>query len=99
MDSGESEGEAMSIGRAAIGVVGDFNPRELTHQATNQALMHAGLPFEWVPTVEVRPHDPAARLAGYAGLFIAPASPYRSMEGALAAIRFARERGVPLVAT
>jgi CTP synthase (UTP-ammonia lyase) len=47
----------------------------------------------------VRAQDPAERLAGYAGLFIAPASPYRSMAGALAAIRFARERGVPLVAT
>jgi hypothetical protein len=34
------------MGRAAIGIVGDFNPRELTHQATNQALTHASLPFE-----------------------------------------------------
>ena len=89
----------MSTGRAAIGVVGDFDPGALTHQATNRALTHLGLPFEWVPTPQVQPHDPAGRLAGYAGLFIAPASPYRSMAGALAAIRFARERGVPLVAT
>jgi CTP synthase (UTP-ammonia lyase) len=83
----------------AIGVVGDFRPGELTHQATNEALTHVALSFEWVPTVQVRAQDPAERLAGYAGLFIAPASPYRSMAGALAAIRFARERGVPLVAT
>lgn len=89
----------MSIGRGTIGVVGDFRPQELTHQATNQALTHAGLSFEWVPTTEVRPDAPAVRIGGYAGLFIAPASPYCSMEGALAAIRFARERGVPLVAT
>ncbi len=39
------------------------------------------------------------RLAAYDGLWIAPASPYRSMEGALGAIRYARERGVPLVGT
>jgi CTP synthase (UTP-ammonia lyase) len=89
----------MSMRREAIGVVGDFNPGELTHRATSQALTHAGLHFEWVPTVEVPADEPAARLAGYAGLLIAPASPYRSMEGALAAIRFARERRVPLVAT
>jgi CTP synthase (UTP-ammonia lyase) len=88
-----------SMRRDAIGIVGDFAPGEFTHQATNQALTHARLAFEWVPTAEVRPREPAARLAGYAGLFIAPASPYRSMEGALGAIRFARERGVPLVAT
>jgi len=38
-------------------------------------------------------------LAGYDGLFISPGSPYVSMEGALEAIRYARERGVPLVGT
>jgi CTP synthase (UTP-ammonia lyase) len=38
-------------------------------------------------------------LAAYDGVWIAPASPYRSMDGALAAVRYARERGVPLVGT
>jgi CTP synthase (UTP-ammonia lyase) len=89
----------MSMRGDAIGVVGDFDPGAVTHQATNRALTDAGLDFDWVPTPEVPPDEPASRLDGYAGLCIAPASPYRSMEGALAAIRFARERGVPLVAT
>jgi len=83
----------------AIGVVGDFNPRNETHRATNQALADAGLRFEWVPTDEVPPARAETRLAAYGGLLIAPASPYRSMDGALAAVRFARERGVPLVGT
>ena len=82
-----------------VGIVGDFNANNETHQATNQALAHVGLHFEWVPTVEVMVERPQQRLAGYAGLVIAPASPYRSMDGALAAIRFARERGVPLFGT
>jgi len=43
--------------------------------------------------------DPDERLAAYDGIWIAPASPYRSMDGALAAVRHARERGVPLVGT
>ena len=81
-----------------IGIVGDFNPRNRTHLATNDCLAHMGLGFEWVPTDTVG-DDPKARLAAYAGVWIAPASPYRSMEGALAAIRYARERGVPLVGT
>jgi CTP synthase (UTP-ammonia lyase) len=85
--------------RALVGIVGDFTPENPTHRATNQALADADLRFEWVPTVEVVPARPEQRLAAYDGLFIAPASPYRSMEGALAAIRFARERGVPLVGT
>ena len=83
---------------AAVGIVGDFNPQNVTHRFTNDALGHLKLSFEWVPTDEV-PEDAARRLRGYAGLWIAPASPYRDMDGALAAIRYARERGVPLVGT
>ena len=82
-----------------VGIVGDFDAKNETHQATNRALAHIGLHFEWVSTVEVIAERPQQRLTTYAGLFIAPASPYRSMDGALAAIRFARERGVPLFGT
>lgn len=82
----------------SIGIVGDFDPRNRTHRATNDALGHLGLGFEWVPTDAVG-DDPGERLAPWAGVWIAPASPYRSMEGALAAIRYARERGVALVGT
>lgn len=82
-----------------VGVIGDFDPQNHTHQATDSGLLHAGLKFEWVLTTEIPPDRPEERLSGYAGLFVAPSSPYRSMNGALAAIRFARERGVPLVGT
>jgi len=81
-----------------IAVVGDFNPKNPTHQFTNSALDHVRLPFEWVPTESID-GDPSTQLSAYRGLLIAPASPYRSMEGALSAIRYARERGVPLVGT
>jgi CTP synthase (UTP-ammonia lyase) len=81
-----------------IGVVGDFNPHNPTHVATNEALSHVGLRFEWVPTDTIE-DNPEKRLGPYGGVWIAPASPYRSMDGALAAIRYARERGVPLVGT
>ena len=83
---------------ALIGVVSDFNAKNPTHQFTNSALGHLGLRFEWVPTNTVG-GELETRLAVYDGLWIAPASPYRSMEGALSAIRYARERGVPLVGT
>lgn len=84
--------------RARIAVVGDFNPGNPTHRATNDALTHLGLDHEWVPTDGVG-DDPEDRLAPYRALWIAPASPYRDMAGALRAIRYARERGVPLVGT
>lgn len=83
---------------ASVGVVGDFDPSNPTHAFTNVALEHLGLGFEWVPTDAV-PERAERRLAGHGGLWIAPASPYRSLDGALAAIRYARERGVPLVGT
>ena len=83
---------------AVVGVVGDFNANNPTHRFTNTALEQLKLPYAWVPTDKV-PAEPRVRLGQYSGLWIAPASPYRSMDGALAAIRYARERGVPLVGT
>jgi CTP synthase (UTP-ammonia lyase) len=87
----------MTSATPLIGVVGDFDLANRTHQFTNEALEHVGLRFEWVPTDAAG--DWEERLAGYDGVWIAPASPYRSMDGALAAVRYARERGVPLVGT
>ncbi|HUL61348.1 MAG TPA: hypothetical protein VLU43_18870 [Anaeromyxobacteraceae bacterium] len=83
---------------ARIAVVGDFDPRNPTHAFTNASLEHVGLAFEWIATDAIG-GDAASRLARFQGVWIAPASPYRSMDGALAAIRYARERGVPLVGT
>jgi len=87
----------MTSAAPMIGVVGDFDPANRTHQFTSAALEHLGLRFEWVPTDAAGDWD--ERLAAYDGIWIAPASPYRSMDGALAAVRYARERGVPLVGT
>jgi CTP synthase (UTP-ammonia lyase) len=87
----------MSAFSTRIVVVGDFNPANRTHGYTNDALDRLGLRFEWIGTDAVGDAD--ERLAPYDGIWLAPASPYRSMEGALAAVRYARERGVPLVGT
>jgi CTP synthase (UTP-ammonia lyase) len=80
-----------------IGVVGDYNPQNRTHSTLDDSLAHAGAEHEWIATDAVPPADQLA--ARYAGLWIAPASPYRSMDGALSAITTARERGLPLVGT
>jgi CTP synthase (UTP-ammonia lyase) len=80
-----------------IGVIGDYQPRNETHSTLDASLAHVGAEWEWVPTDAVPSPDEIARR--YGGLWIAPASPYRSMEGALGAVRTARERGVPLVGT
>jgi CTP synthase (UTP-ammonia lyase) len=80
-----------------IGVIGDFNPRNETHQTLVKSLGEAHARSEWIPTDRVP--TPNELWKRYSGLWIAPASPYRSMDGALRAITFARERGVPLVGT
>ena len=84
-----------------IAVVGDYGAERPTHKATQHALGHAVRPplrFEWLATEAAAEMDDN-ELASYAGLLIAPGSPYLSMEGALKAIRVARERGVPLLGT
>jgi CTP synthase (UTP-ammonia lyase) len=81
---------------ALIGIVGDFDPAKPGHVATDDALRAQNISFEWLPTESI---DGDERLARYDGFWIAPGSPYRSMDGALRAIRSARERGVPLVGT
>jgi CTP synthase (UTP-ammonia lyase) len=85
-----------------IGLIGDYNANVLAHQAIPIALQLAGdalglaVEHEWVPTEEIL-HP--SRVAGFNGLWCVPASPYRSMEGALLAIRFARENKQPFLGT
>ena len=85
-----------------IGLIGDFDANVPAHQAIPLALklaadsLHAAVAFEWIPTEEI--HD-ASRVARFAGLWCVPASPYRSMDGALLAIGHARERAVPFLGT
>jgi CTP synthase (UTP-ammonia lyase) len=82
-----------------IGVIGDFNPGNPTHVATNDGIQHAagalGRPFEtvWLTT------DEPADYAQFQGLIGSPGSPYRSFENALEGIRYARESGTPFIGT
>jgi CTP synthase (UTP-ammonia lyase) len=82
-----------------IGLIGDFNPAVLAHQAIPEALALAAdgtdLQPEWLSTEDAL----AADLKSYAGFWCVPASPYRSAEGALCVIRFARETGRPFLGT
>jgi CTP synthase (UTP-ammonia lyase) len=90
---------------ASIAIIGDFKPENSSHRATNEALCHCaaarGLPIEsrWVATTSIASTTAREDLAAFSGFWIAPASPYASMEGALSAIRFAREEGIPLLGT
>ena len=88
-----------------IGVLGDFNPEYHSHRATNASLQHAAkalareVETTWVPTPSLLDPNAVEKLADYDGLWGSPGSPYRSMDGMLAGIQFARTRNRPFVAT
>jgi CTP synthase (UTP-ammonia lyase) len=87
-----------------IGIIGDYDGRRY-HRATNEALAHAAatrgcaVELQWLPTPSLLEADADASLAACDALWCSPGSPYQSEAGALAAIRFARERGRPFIGT
>ncbi len=85
--------------RVRICLIGDYDATVTAHQAIPQALALAAdsdrIEPVWLGTEDVLNAD----LEAYAGFWCVPASPYRSMEGALYAIRFAREKGRPFLGT
>jgi len=88
-----------------VGIIGDYNPNFHSHVATNAALQHAAahlginVETQWVPTDSLLESDYGNRLTDYDRLFASPGSPYRSFEGMLRGIEFARTRDWPFVGT
>ena len=87
-----------------IALIGDYDPTVTAHQAIPRALALAAtllegrVDWDWIRTDSLDA-DPLAILAPYSAFWVVPASPYASFEGALAAIRFARESGRPFLGT
>jgi CTP synthase (UTP-ammonia lyase) len=87
-----------------IALIGDYHPQVKAHIAIPRALALAAeacgceVAPVWLPTEEILPRL-AAHFADCHGFWCVPASPYVSMEGALAAIRYAREQGKPYLGT
>ena len=88
-----------------IGILGDFNPEFRSHHATNDALQHAATKLdlrvesEWLPTPSLLELEAQKTLESYDGLWASAGSPYKSMDGMLAGIEFARRRDWPFLGT
>ena len=88
-----------------VGIIGDYDPRNTTHTATNAALQHAAgalslaVDCTWLPTPSLEDDGHVTVLSHFDALWCAPGSPYQSMNGALRAIRFAREQDWPFTGT
>lgn len=86
-----------------IGLIGDYSPQVTAHIAIPKAIALAAgetnceVETKWLAT-EIVAENPQ-QLSDFDGLWCVPASPYKSMDGALSAIRFAREKGVPFLGT
>jgi CTP synthase (UTP-ammonia lyase) len=85
-----------------IAIVGDRDDAIAAHRAIPLALANAAsalavdLVFDWVASEEIRNVE---RIAAYDAFWVAPGSPYRSLDGALRAIGHARTSGRPFLGT
>ena len=83
-----------------VALVGEYNKAVLAHQAIPEALRLASankVEAVWVPTTSIQ--NAPADLKSCDAIWVVPASPYENMDGALDAIRFARESGRPFLGT
>jgi CTP synthase (UTP-ammonia lyase) len=88
----------------SIALVGDYNREVTAHRAIPIALEFAageldvGVRYDWLHTTTLD-SNPEAVLGHYQGIWCVPASPYANTDGAIGAIRFAREHGRAFLGT
>jgi CTP synthase (UTP-ammonia lyase) len=82
-----------------IGIIGDYNPEYPLHPATTAAVQHAAaalaetIEATWLATDRPHPYEE------FHGFWCSPGSPYRDLDGALRAVRYARENQIPFLGT
>jgi CTP synthase (UTP-ammonia lyase) len=85
-----------------IALIGDYDLQVTAHQAIPIALgmaaeaLQLDVQFRWLATDQISANTP---LQDFDGFWCVPGSPYRDMDGALRAIRFAREQQRPFLGT
>ncbi len=88
-----------------VGIIADYNPKNRYHLATDDAIAHAAKALSlnvqtlWLDTDQLDKPGAEDQLRKCDALFGGTSSPYRSMDGALRGIRFAREQGYPFIGT
>jgi CTP synthase (UTP-ammonia lyase) len=88
-----------------IGILGDFNRELRSHHATPESLQHAArkldlkVESEWVPTSFLTASKTEKLLENFDGLWASAGSPYKSFDGMLRGIEFARRRDWPFLGT
>ena len=86
---------------ARVALVGDRSANVRAHARIpvliESLLQREGIALDpyWIATPEAEDCD----LSGFDAIWVAPGSPYASADGAIAAVRTARERGIPFLGT
>jgi CTP synthase (UTP-ammonia lyase) len=87
-----------------VAIIGEYDPNLRYHIATNEALNHAAaalsvsLRSSWISTQSLSNESVEDTLKPFHGLWCAPGD-YKSKDGALQAIQFARKKGWPFIGT
>jgi len=88
-----------------IAILGEFDPKSPRLPFIDQSMQHAAeklkisLQSQWLPTPSLLESDTLKRLESFDGIWAAPGSPYKSFDGMLKGIEFARRRDWPFLAT
>jgi CTP synthase (UTP-ammonia lyase) len=88
-----------------IGILGDFDPESPTLPAIERSLQHSAsqlriqVEAKWVPTPSLVESNLKKVLEGFDGIWAAPGSPYKSFDGMLKGIEFARRHDWPFLGT
>ncbi len=88
-----------------IGILGDYDPQSPTLPFVDKSLEHASAKLntpveaEWIATPSLTAVDGQKRLETFDGIWAAPGSPYKSFDGMLKGIEFARRRDWPFLGT
>lgn len=88
-----------------VAILGDFDRGKHSHWATEAALFHAAARLElkvepcWFETRRLEREETLREVAQCAGVWGAPGSPYRSMNGMLRALQYVREHDLAFIGT
>ena len=88
-----------------IGIFGEYDPASPTLPSVEKSIQHAAAELriaveaQWLPTDSLLDPELDNKLEVFDGLWAAPGSPYKSFDGMLRGIEFARRRDWPFLGT